>query len=93
MDLLSGRQLGHRVLPFHRLQNHLGLESRMCFLRPWGISHSSLAATAALSLGAGLSLSYLSRFLGPPHGSYIKYLPIFEGLSKWQDDLKRSLVN
>ena len=32
-----------------------------------GPSHSSLAATAALSLGAGLSLSYLSSFPGPPH--------------------------
>ena len=28
---------------------------------------TDLAATAALSLEAGLSLSYLSSFLGPPH--------------------------
>ena len=35
--------------------------------RPKRRSNSSLAATAALSLGAGLWLSYLPGFLGPPH--------------------------
>ena len=40
-------------------------------IRPWDISHSSLAATAALSSGAGLSLSDLSSFLGPPHTSVV----------------------
>ena len=35
--------------------------------RPKRRSNSSLAATAALSLGSGLSLSYLPGFLGPPH--------------------------
>ena len=45
----------------------LALNAGLCFLRHLDISHSSLAATAALSLGAGLSLSYLSSFPGPPH--------------------------
>ena len=44
----------------------LALNAGLCFLRPWDISHSSLAATAALSLGAGPSLSHLSSFPGPP---------------------------
>ena len=52
--------------PFTASSATLALKAGLCFLRPWGISHSSLAATAALSLGAGLSLSYLSSFLGPP---------------------------
>ena len=29
VDLVPGRQLGHRLLPLHRLQGHLGLESRV----------------------------------------------------------------
>ena len=44
----------------------LASKARVCFLRPRDISHSSLAATAALSLGAGLLPSHLSSFLGPP---------------------------
>ena len=41
----------------------------LCFLRSFDMSHSSFTATAALILGAGLSLSYLSEFLGPPYWS------------------------
>ena len=53
--------------PFTASSATLALKAGLCFLRPWDISRSSLAATAALSLGAGLSLSYLSSFLGPSH--------------------------
>ena len=67
MDLVPAGQLGHRILTPHRLQGDLALKAGLCFLRPWDISHSFLAATAALSLGAGLSLSHLSSFLSPPH--------------------------
>ena len=47
----------------------LAVNSGLCFVRPLDTSHSSLAATAAFSLGAGPSLSHLSSFLGPPHNS------------------------
>ena len=52
--------------PFATSRATLVLKVGLCFLRPLDISHSSSTATAALSLGAGLSLSYLSSFLGPP---------------------------
>ena len=38
----------------------------LCFLLPCAMSFSFQTATAALSLGAGLSLSHLSSFLSPP---------------------------
>ena len=75
VDLVPGGQLGHRFLAPHRLQCHLGLESRAVFLRPWDISHSFLAATAALSLGADsrlvtcpVSWVHLSRYRYPVVG-------------------------
>ena len=52
----------------------LAWKAGLCFLRPLDISHSSLATTAALSLGAGLSLSYLSSFLGPPRADLSFFL-------------------
>jgi len=45
----------------------LALNVGLCFLRSFDMSHSSFTATAASSLGAGSSLSYLSEFPGPPH--------------------------
>ena len=67
MDLVPDRQLGATVSsPFTASRATLASKAGLCFLRPWDISHSYLAATAALSLGAGLSLSYPSSFLGPP---------------------------
>ena len=63
MDLVPRRQL------VTASRATLALNAGLCFLRPLDISHSSLAATAALSLGAGLSLSYLSSSLGPPQTS------------------------
>ena len=53
--------------PFTASSATLALKAGLCFLRPLDISHSFLTATAAFSLGAGLSLSDLSRFPGPPH--------------------------
>ena len=44
----------------------------LCFLRSFDLSHSSFTATAVLILGAKLSLSYLSEFLGPPHSPVFK---------------------
>jgi hypothetical protein len=67
VDLVPASRLGHRFLALHRLQSHLALRTGLCFLRPLDISHSSLAATTAFSLGAGPSLSLLSGFLGLPH--------------------------
>ena len=55
--------------PFTASSATLALKTGLCFLRPLGISHSFPAATAALSLGAGLSLSYLSDFPGSPQTS------------------------
>ena len=56
--------------------SHLGLEGRMlCFLRPCDISCYFPTATAALSLRAGLSLRYLSSFLGPPQMAFDNYHP------------------
>ena len=66
VDLVPPIQLGHRFLPFTASRATLALKAGLCFLRPWDISHSSLAASTASSLGAGPSLSHLSSFLGPP---------------------------
>jgi len=44
----------------------LALNDGLCFLRSFDMSHSSFTATAALILGAGPSLTYLSEFPGPP---------------------------
>ena len=52
--------------PFTASSATLALNAGLCFLLPFDISHSFPTATAALSLGAGLSLSYLSDFPGPP---------------------------
>ena len=43
----------------------------LCFLHPCDISCSFPTATAALSLGAGLSLIYLSEIPGPPHSWHL----------------------
>ena len=61
---MPGGQLGHHLLALRR---HLGLEVWTVF--PASLCHFLLllTATAALSLGAGLSLSYMSEFPGPPH--------------------------
>ena len=66
MDLVPGGQLGHRLLALQHLKSHLALKAGLCFLRPCDISCSFPTATAALSLGAGLSLAYLSEIPGPP---------------------------
>ena len=67
VDLVPDDQLGPTVSsPFTASRATLALKAGLCFLRPLDISRSFLTATAALSLGAGLSLRYLSRFLGPP---------------------------
>ena len=42
------------------------MKAGLCFLLPCAMSFSFQTATAALSLGAGLSLSHLSSFQGPP---------------------------
>ena len=56
VDLVSGRQLGTESSPFTASRGTLALKAGLCFLRSLDISHSSLAATAALSLGAGFPL-------------------------------------
>ena len=63
--------LGHRLLALHRLQRHLGLESRAEL--PLSFRHflSFPTATTAISLGAGLSLSYLSYFPAPPQSIWL----------------------
>ena len=43
---------------------YFDLETGLCFLRPFDISHPLPTATAALSLGAGLSLRQLSSLRG-----------------------------
>ena len=53
--------------PFTASSATLALKAGLCFPRPIDISPSFPTATAALGLGAGLSLSYLSDFPGPPH--------------------------
>ena len=45
---------------------NLTMNAGVCFLLSLDISRSSSTAVAALSLGAGFPLSYLSSFLGPP---------------------------
>ena len=75
MDLVPGGQLSHRLLALQRLQSlplrrqgaALALKAGLWFLRPCDISCSFPTATAALSLGAELSLRYLSEIPGPPH--------------------------
>ena len=60
-----------RPLPINLIRREPGcLNAGLYFLRCFGISHSSLTATAAFSLGAGPSLSYLSRFLGPRYSQW-----------------------
>ena len=66
VDLVPGRQLGLRLLALDRFQRHPGFEGRAAFLRPWEIPQSSLAATAAFSLRAGLSFGDLSDFPALP---------------------------
>ena len=69
---------GYRLLALQRLQSlslrrqgaTLALKAQLCFLRPCDISCSFPTATAALSLGAGLSLAYLSEIPGPPQTAY-----------------------
>ena len=51
--------------PFTASNATLALNDALCFLRPCDTSRSSF--TTDLILGAGLSLSYLSSFPGPPH--------------------------
>ena len=60
MDFISGRQLSYRLVPLHASIATLALKAALCFLRPFNMSFSFLAAIAVLSLGAELSLSYLS---------------------------------
>ena len=48
--------------PFTASNATLALNDGLCFLRSFDMSHSSFTATAALILGAGLSLSHLSEF-------------------------------
>ena len=52
--------------PFTASKATLALNDGLCFFLSFDLSHSSFTATAALILGAGLSLSYLSEFPGPP---------------------------
>jgi len=65
--------------PFTASNATLALNAAPCFLRPCDTSRSSF--TTDLILGAGLSLSYLSSFPGPPHfsvagvGIAIRFVP------------------
>ena len=52
--------------PFTASRATLALKAGLFFLLPCAMSFSFQTATAALSLGAGLSLSHLSSFLRPP---------------------------
>ena len=65
---LTLQQLHQSLQPAYSLLDRcasatLALNAGLCFLR-FVMSHSFPAAPAALSLGAGLSLSYLSEFYG-----------------------------
>src|ERR1700722_5528804 len=60
------RQLGDRSVPSDRRQRHLRLESRVVFLScPLHV----LLPRYPRVLGAGLHLSQLSHFRGPPHSA------------------------
>ena len=60
--------------PFTASRATLALKARLCFLRPFTISHSLPTAIAVLSLGAGLSLAYLSEIpVQPQVGLIITY--------------------
>ena len=73
----QGRSLSSRQeIPVHLQLPDLLVQPGLCFLLPCDISHSFPTATAALSLGAGLSLSYLSEFRGPPQTILIAGLSI-----------------
>ena len=55
--------------PFTASNATLALKAGLCFLRPFNMSHSLQTAAAVFSLGAELSLIYLSSFLGPPQAT------------------------
>ena len=66
VDFKPAGQLCNGVLPLERGQSHFGLED-------WAVLLTCFASCPAPSfrpiLGAGLSLSHLSEFWGPPHAS------------------------
>src|SRR5258706_16361313 len=66
------RQLGDRPVPSDRRQRHLRLEPRIMFL-PCPL-HILLPRYPRV-LGAGLHLSQLSHFRGPPHSARLGLRP------------------
>ena len=96
MDFIPGGQLGHRLLALHRFQGlplrrqgaTLALKAGLCFLRPCDISCSFPTATAAFSLGVGLSLRHLSEIPGPPQlNPGDTYLDVPEHLRRYRSDI------
>ena len=70
--------------PFTASRATPALNARLCFLLPCAMSFSFQTATAALSLGAELSLIYLSSFLGPPQSEPFMYSCILMGRTQKQ---------
>ena len=66
---IKGSQSERRLTPSPPPKATLALKARLGFLRSLDVSHSSLTATAAFSVGEGISPNHLASFLGPPLGT------------------------